>query len=259
MRNGLVESQVTGTAVFTPETEDGTQMVELTFDGTGLGGKKVVVFEKLFSADAQLASHEDLSDEDQTVNVCEIGTKLVDAADGDQIVVTGKVGLVDTVEYKGLVAGDAYNVHGTLMAKSTGEVLLDAEGNPITATAEFVAEASEGTVDVTFEPDTSSLKEGDELVAFEECLTAEGNLVAAHQDIDDAGQTVVVDNPDTPAVPETPYDKTGAIAPGDMIPIIALIGAALAGAGVAVLGFIRPRRKGSEAEKENESSEEVSE
>ena len=44
-----------------------------------------------------------------------------------------------------------------------------------------------------------------------------------------------------------------------MIPIIALIGAALAGAGVAVLGFIRPRRKGSEAEKENESSEEVSE
>ena len=259
MRNGLVESQVTGTAVFTPETEDGTQLVELTFDGTGLGGKKVVVFEKLFSADAQLASHEDLSDEGQTVSVCEIGTKLVDAADGDQVVVTGKVSLVDTVEYKGLVAGDAYSVHGTLMVKATGEALLDAEGNPITATAEFVAEASEGTVDVTFELDTSALAEGDELVAFEECLTAEGNLVAAHQDIDDAGQTVVVDNPDTPAVPETPYDKTGAIAPSDMIPIIALIGAALAGAGVAVLGLTRPRRKSSEAEKDNESSEEVSE
>ena len=259
VRNGLVESQVTGTAVFTPETEDGTQLVELAFDGTDLGGKKVVVFEKLFSADAQLASHEDLSDEGQTVSVCEIGTKLVDAADGDQVVATGKVSLVDTVEYKGLVAGDAYSVHGTLMVKSTGETLLDTEGNPITATAEFVAEASEGTVDVTFELDTSALAEGDELVAFEECLTAEGNLVAAHQDIDDAGQTVVVDNPDTPAVPETPYDKTGAIAPSDMIPIIALIGAALAGAGVAVLGLTRPRRKGSEAEKDNKSSEEVSE
>ena len=257
VKGGLGESQVTGEATFTPEEADGTQVVELTLDGTDLGGKKVVVFEKLLSAGVQLASHENPSDEGQTVSVCEIGTKLTDAADGDQIVVSGKVSLVDTVEYKGLIEGDTYAVHGTIMVKSTGEALTDADGNPVTATAEFVAKASEGTADVAFELDTSSLKEGDELVAFEECLSTEGNLVAAHQDINDAGQTVAIDNPDTPEVPKTPYDKTGATAPDSPIAIIAIVGAALVGAGAAALGFTRMRRK--DPKEDAESPEEVNE
>ena len=110
---------------------------------------------------------------------------------------------------------------------------------------------------MTFEVDASSLKEGDELVAFEECLSAEGNLIAAHQDINDAGQTVVVDNPETPEVPQTPYDKTGTIAPGALISLFAIIGAALVGAGAAALGFSRHRMK--DKEDEAESTEEVSE
>ena len=182
VKDGLVEKQVTGSATFTPDEADGTQAVEIAFDGTGLGGKSLVVFEKLFAADVQLASHEDPSDEGQTVTVAEIGTKLTDAADGDQLIVPGKVKLIDTVEYKGLVAGDTYTVHGTLMVKSTGEALADVEGNPVVASAEFVAEKANGIVDVTFEFDASSLNEGDNLVAFEECLTAEGNLAAVHQD-----------------------------------------------------------------------------
>lgn len=164
---------------------------------------------------------------------------------------------MDTVEYKGLVKGDSYTVHGTIMVKSTGLPLEDADGKPATATAEFTAEESEGTVDVTFEVDASSLKEGDELVAFEECLSAEGNLVAAHQDIEDAGQTVVIDNPDTLEVPKTPYDKTGATAPDNPIALIAIIGAALVGAGAAALGFSRCREKGKEDK--TESDEEVNE
>ena len=257
VEDGLVEKQVTGSATFTPDEADGTQAVEIAFDGTGLGGKSLVVFEKLYAADVQLASHEDPSDEGQTVTVAEIGTKLTDAADGDQIIVTGKVKLVDTVEYKGLVAGDAYTVHGTLMVKSTGEALADAEGNPVVASTEFVAEKANGTIDVTFEVDASSLNEGDYLVAFEECLTAEGNLAAAHQDIDDAGQTVVVDNPDTPEVPKTPYDKTGATAPVSTIGILALVGAVLAGAGAAALALMGRRKKGDAGE--SEPDEEVTE
>ena len=257
VKDGLIEKQVTGSATFAPDEADGTQAVEITFDGTGLGGKSLVVFEKLFAADVQLASHEDPSDEGQTVTVAEIGTKLTDAADGDQIIVTGKVKLIDTVEYKGLVVGDTYTVHGTLMVKSTGEALTDAEGNPVVASAEFVAEKANGTVDVTFEFDASSLNEGDYLVAFEECLTAEGNLAAAHQDINDAGQTVVVDNPDTPEVPKTPYDKTGATAPVSTIGIAALVGAVLAGAGAAALALMGRRKKGNASE--SEPDEEVTE
>ena len=259
VKDGLVEKQVTSSATFTPDEADGAQAVEIAFDGTGLGGKSLVVFEKLFAADVQLASHEDPSDEGQTVTVAEIGTKLTDAADGDQIIVTGKVKLIDTVEYKGLVAGDAYTVHGTLMVKSTGEALEDADGKPVTATAEFTPDKPSGTVDVTFEFDASSLNEGDSLVAFEECLTVEGNLAAVHQDTNDAGQTVVVDNPDTPEVPKTPYDKTGALAPitGWMI---FLLGLTIAAAGsVSLVLLARQRRsKGSLAD-DVEDSEEVSE
>ena len=257
VKNGLIEKQVTGTATFVPEEADGTQVVEIAFDGTGLGSKSLVVYEKLFSADVQLASHEDPSDEGQTVTVVEIGTTLVDAGDGDHVIVSGKVKLTDTIEYKGLVAGDTYTVHGTLMVKSTGEALADAEGNPVVASAEFVAEKANGTVDVTFEFDASSLNECDYLVAFEECLTAEGNLAAAHQDINDAGQTVVVDNPDTPEVPKTPYDKTGATAPVSTIGILALVGAVLAGAGAAALALMGRRKKGDAGE--SEPDEEVTE
>ena len=188
--------------------------MELAFDGTGLGGKSVVVFEKLFAAGVQLAAHEDLSDEGQTVTVVEIGTKLTDAEDGDQIVASGKVKLVDTVEYKGLVPGETYTANGALVDKSTGETLVDAGGNPVTATAEFAP---------------SHLEEGAALVAFERCLDAKGNVVAVHEDVDDEGQTVVVNNPDTPEVPDAPgekLDKTGV----DLMPYMLGAGMALAAA-----------------------------
>lgn len=111
---------VTGTATFKPEAEDGAQAVELSLDASGMGGKKLVVFERLSLDGVLLASHEDLGDEGQTVTACEIGTKLTDAADGDQVVTIGKVELADEVEYKGLVPGEAYTVHGTIMVKSKG-------------------------------------------------------------------------------------------------------------------------------------------
>ena len=57
VKDGLVEMQVTGSATFTPDEADGTHVMEIAFNGTGLGGKSLVVYEKLFSADVQLASH----------------------------------------------------------------------------------------------------------------------------------------------------------------------------------------------------------
>lgn len=93
-------------------------------------------------------------------------------------------------------------------------------------------------------------------MAFEELLTAEGNLAAAHQDIDDAGQTVVMDSPDTPEVPESPYDKTGADAPA-VLPL-ALAGALIAAAGAVALIFA-PRRRAKGDGDDGEASEEMSE
>lgn len=257
VKDGLLEKQVTGSATFTPEEADGAQLVELSFDGTDLGGKSLVVYEKLFAADVQLASHEDPSDGGQTVTVVEISTTLVDASDGDHIIASGKVKLTDTIEYKGLIPGETYTAHGTLIVKSTGMPLEDADGKPVTATAEFTPDKADGAADVTFEFDASSIEEGVELVAFEECLDANGNVVAVHQDIDDDGQTVVVDNPDTPGVPDEPgksYDKTG-------IDITALFAAAivLIAAGSTCGIYAVRKRKHASAESEEDAVSETDE
>ena len=249
VKDGLLEKQVTGTATFTPEEADGAQLVELSFDGTDLGGKSLVVYEKLFAADVQLASHEDPSDESQTVTVVEIGTTLVDASDGDHIIASGKVKLTDTIEYKGLVPGETYTAHGTLIVKSTGMPLEDADGKLVTATAEFTPDKADGATNVTFEFDASSIEEGVELVAFEECLDANGNVIAVHQDIDDDDQTVVVDNPDTPGVPDEPgkgYDKTGT-----EVKLIAIAAIALIAAGAGCGAYAIRKRKKDDSDSEN--------
>lgn len=251
-KDGFAEKQVTSTAAFTPEETDGTQLVELSFDGTYLGGKNLVVYEKLFAADVQLASHEDPSDKGQTVTVVEIGTTLVDAGDGDHIIASGKVKLTDTIEYKGLVPGGTYTAHGTLIVKSTGMPLEDADGKPVTATAEFTPDKTSGTVDVTFEFNASKIEEGVKLVAFEECLDVNGNVIAVHQDIDDEGQTVVVDNPDTPEVPDEPgksYDKTGTEVKLIAIAAIALIAA---GAGCGAYAIRKHKKYDSDSENADE-------
>ena len=232
---GLLATDVAATVEFTPEAAEGTQTVELSFDSSGLGGHRLVVFEKLLDAQgAVLAVHEDIEDEGQSVTVVEIGTTLVDAADGDHMVENGTVSVVDTVEYKGLVAGETYTAHGTIMDKSTGLALENSEGNPVTSTAEFVAEGSNGTVEVTFEFDASKIEEGAALVAFEEVLDVNGNVIAVHQDLEDEGQTVVVDNPETPG---TPYDKTG----GNLLPVWVLIGALVLCGGAAGTYALRGR------------------
>ncbi|WP_346686637.1 VaFE repeat-containing surface-anchored protein [Enteroscipio rubneri] len=44
---GPLAADVTATVEFTPDAAEGTQTVELSFDSTGLGGHRLVVFEKL--------------------------------------------------------------------------------------------------------------------------------------------------------------------------------------------------------------------
>lgn len=66
--------------------------------------------------------------------------------------------------------------------------LRDAEGNPITASTTFVAESSEGYVDIVFNFD-SSLVEGKSVVAFEE-LKYKDIIIAVHNDLHDEDETV---------------------------------------------------------------------
>ena len=61
--------EVTAETTFTAKEAEGSVEVEFTFDATELGDKELVVFEKLFHAESnvEIAKHEDIEDEGQTV------------------------------------------------------------------------------------------------------------------------------------------------------------------------------------------------
>lgn len=63
--------EITKEVTFTPEKSDGTVDVEFTFDSSELAGKTVVVFEKAFYGETEIASHEDINDEGQSVKFLE--------------------------------------------------------------------------------------------------------------------------------------------------------------------------------------------
>lgn len=184
---------ITASTTFEPEDTEGKVKVTFSVDTSTLSNKKLVVFEKLEAAGNVIASHEDLTDEGQTVEVIppEIKTSAADGADGDkEVTADGKAIIVDTVKYTGLVPGTEYELQGTLMDAETGEALKGADGKEITASAKFTPQAQDGTQDVTFTFDASALG-GAKTVVFEK-LFVDGTLIGSHEDLTDKDQTVEI-------------------------------------------------------------------
>lgn len=184
---------VTASTTFEPEDTEGKVKVTFSVDTSTLSNKKLVVFEKLEADGNEIARHEDLTDEGQTVEVVppEIKTSAADGADGDkEVTAEGKATIVDTVKYTGLVPGTEYELQGTLMDAETGGALKGADGKEITASAKFTPQAQDGTQDVTFTFDASELG-GAKTVVFEK-LFVDGTLIGSHEDPNDQDQTVEI-------------------------------------------------------------------
>ena len=204
---------ITAEKTFTAEDSAGSVTLDYTFDSYDLKGKTLVVYETLTDAKgAKLAEHRDKSDVSQQVTVLtpKLSTSAVDDADNDKSVTAeGDVTVTDYVRYTGLTAGQTYTLSGTLMDKSTKKAFVDADGNPVTATAGFTADAESGIATMTFTFDASGIKTGTKLVAFETVAT-NGIEIAVHKDINDIDQTVTVKAPviGTTAVDAADGDKT---------------------------------------------------
>ena len=204
---------ITAEKTFTAEDSAGSVTLDYTFDSYDLKGKTLVVYETLTDAKgAKLAEHRDKSDVSQQVTVLtpKLSTSAVGDADNSKSVTAeDDVTVTDYVRYTGLTAGQTYTLTGTLMDKSTKKAFMDADGTPVTATAEFTAEAESGTATVTFTFDASGIKTGTKLVAFETVAT-NGIEIADHKDINDIDQTVTVKAPviGTTAVDAADGDKT---------------------------------------------------
>ena len=235
--NMLVVNQTAaaGELTFTPESPDGEVEVKIAVDSTGLAGKRLTAFERLFPADGDepVAKHEDLSDEGQTVRVPSIGTTATDAQSGThQAMATESVSISDKVQHEGLASGAAMRLEGKLVFADTGEPVRNGDSE-VAAALEFAPEQADGAS----APDRQSTRLRSRparkaRVPARPCEQASGSLVAAHEDPSDEGQTVAIGD-----VPEntttTFFEKTGDwIASHWML----IAGLALAAAGLAIGG-----------------------
>ncbi|SCW34867.1 hypothetical protein SAMN02910456_00645 [Ruminococcaceae bacterium YRB3002] len=175
--------------------QSGTVNVTFILDTTVIKGISAVAFEEVYLGKKLVASHKDIKDVDQTVEIPEIKTTLVDDATKTHTAsFAEKVKLVDTVSYSHLIVGRTYVMTGTLMDKATNKPLLNENGKAIVVTKEFTPESSDGTVEIEFIINTKVLAGvKDEIVAFERCSEKGKDYdVAIHTDINDKDQTVRV-------------------------------------------------------------------
>ena len=213
--------------------------ITFTFDATLLKTTQTVVFEDLYSGDKVVASHADLKDTDQTVEYPKVRTTAT--VNGKHAADTAKkTVLKDIVSYQGLHAGEEYTVKGKLMNADTGKP-IKVNGNAVTAEARFKAEKSDGTAEVEFVFDSTSLH-GVKTVVFEDLYQGDVH-VATHSDLKDRNQSVEFNPKKTVKKSRTPA-KASPVKTWDDTPIagkIAVIAAALAAAGAAV--YVSRRKK----------------
>ena len=194
--------------------------VSLDFDvnASELAGHTVVVFEKVYQetkeGEVKVASHEDLTDEGQSIHFPEVGTKASDSRTEDHVgTSSGDATFVDTVTVDNLVPGSEYTVKGVLMDKEAGEELIGSDGKNFTAETTFTASATKEDIELKFNINEDILA-GKTIVAFES-LEHKGIEVAYHKDIEDEDQTVHYPDLHTTAIDKKTDSHIGYAESGD--------------------------------------------
>ncbi len=202
----------TGQTSFVADETSMEVQISFDLDADALAGKTVNAAEELLCEGEVVASHDDLSDEGQSVHLPSVTTSAHDGETGSRASAeTGARTLVDTVRLENLLVGETYVLRSSAHARnvaedgstSDGGVLPAPGGGEATAEHEFVANAQNMEVTVEIDYDASAL-EGRDVVAFEE-LRRSGVLLAVHTDVDDAEQTLRVPSVETQAT----ADATG--------------------------------------------------
>ncbi len=138
----------------------------------------------MYRGTRQVATHNDITDQDQTVNIPSIGTqvslKKLDPLNPSHL------SLTDVVSYKQLSIDQTYRVKGWIMDKQTGLPLL-VDNQEIHSELFFTPPSKSGTLEMMFNLDLSTLSKGD-YVIFEEIYLG-NELIAEHKDINDKNQT----------------------------------------------------------------------
>ena len=206
--------------------------IAFTFRSLELSGKSLVVFEKLFCNDIDVARHEDLTDKDQTVDYPEGRTNASDGKTKDEVGTVGKTEtIIDTVTYRNLHVGDTYTISGTLHYKEdftdrnsavhkAGDTVRDNHGKDITSSVSFTADKKDGTVDLIYHVDSARLR-GTSVVVFED-FEVNGVLVYSHADLEDEDQRIDYPDVKTSAADAQTEDHVGSVGTMKLIDTVKL-------------------------------------
>ena len=135
--------------------------------------------------------------DDQPQGSVTIATHAYDPTDRDSSVSVGNVTIADKVTYSGLALGSEYKLVTTIVDATTGETIT-VNGEPVTATHTFTAEATAGYEVVEMEVPTYELG-GKTITVFEELYLVSGGsetLIAEHKDANDVDQQLDVIAPE---------------------------------------------------------------
>ena len=122
-----------------------------------------------------------------------ITTRAYDPTDGDSSIAVGNVLVGDKVSYSGLTVGNTYRLSATVVDAATGEAITS-DGETVTASKSFTAEATTGYVTMEFSIPTYELG-GRTVTVCEELYLVRGSSetrVADHMDKDDIDQQLRV-------------------------------------------------------------------
>lgn len=125
-----------------------------------------------------------------------IGTSAVNLETGKRLAASGgEVTIRDTVTYKNLVVGKKYVLKGHAVDRENGKPVTDADGKEVAAEKTFTPSALRGETYLDFSFRTDRSFSGRSIVFFESVETAESaesgeEPIAAHENIEDEGQTI---------------------------------------------------------------------
>ena len=201
---------------FTPQSPSGTVTVHLTVSSDDVAGRNAVVFEKVFLDDAEVAVHEDIDDDAQSMSYPKVGTTATDFVTGThEGLADGTVKINDAVAYENLIPDNTYKLIGTLYYRDSGQPVKDGD-DPITTAKTFTPVQAASTEMLTLST-PAALVDGQKTVVFEELYNADDISVAEHKQRYDDGQTVIYPHIHTTALATT-VSSTGTVSQGREIP-----------------------------------------
>lgn len=183
--NGI---KVQSSTTFTAEKANGSVKVPFQFDASNYQGKRLVVFETLYSGNNKIAEHKNINDVSQSIDVTKPAIKTTLTGNEQKIISPKSNNVVnDNVQFNGIIPGLTYTMKGKLIDTTTGKPVTN-NGKPVITTTTFKPTKSNGNLIIPFKFNGQNYA-GHSIVAVE-TLSEDQSIIARHENLKDTSQTI---------------------------------------------------------------------